>query len=43
MTGGMISAFVGPPLGVRNGSSFDQVIARNSAIRSDRRIAPKPA
>ena len=43
MTGDMISAFVGPSLGVTNGSSFDQVIARHSAIRSDRRMAPKPA
>jgi hypothetical protein len=43
MTGDMISAFVGPSLGVTNGSNFDQVIARNSAIRSDRRIAPKPS
>jgi hypothetical protein len=43
MTGDMISAFVGPSLGVGSGSGFEQVIARSSAIRSDRRIAPKPA
>jgi hypothetical protein len=42
MTGDMVSAFVGPSLGVINGSSFDQVIARNSAIQSDRRIALNP-
>ena len=42
MTGDTVSAFVGPSLGVTNPGSFDQVIARHSAIRSDRRIAPKP-
>ena len=43
MTGGMISAFVGPALGVSNGTSLDQVIARYSAIHSDRRIAARPS
>ena len=43
MTGDMISAFVGPSLGVTTGPSLEQVIARHSAIRSDRRVAPKPA
>ncbi len=43
MTGDMISAFVGPTLGVTNGTSLEEVIARYSAIRSDRRIAPKPS
>jgi predicted dienelactone hydrolase len=43
MTGDMISAFVGPSLGVTNPSSFDQVITRHPPIRSDRWIAPKPA
>ena len=43
MTGDMISAFVGPALGVTNNTSLDQAIARYSAIRSDRRIAPKPS
>ena len=41
MTGDMISAFVGPALGVTNGTSLDQVISRHPAIRSDRRLAPK--
>ena len=43
MTGDTIAAFAGPALGVKNGSSLDQVIARHPAIRSDRRIAPKPS
>jgi hypothetical protein len=43
MTGDLISAFVGPSLGVVDGSSLDQVIARHSTIRSDRRIAPQPS
>ena len=43
MTGDTISAFVGPALGVKNGSSLDQVIARYPTIRSERRIAPKPS
>lgn len=43
MTGDMVAAFVGPSLGVTNGSSLDRVIARNSAIRLDRRMAPNPA
>ena len=40
----MISAFVGTPLGVRNGSKFDEAIAQNSAIRLGlAHLAPKPA
>jgi dienelactone hydrolase len=42
MTGDTIAAFAGPALGVKNGNSLDQVIARHPAIRSERRIAPKP-
>jgi hypothetical protein len=42
MTGETISAFAGPALGVMDGSSLDQVIARHPAIQSERRIAPKP-
>lgn len=41
MTDDMIAAFVGPALGVTDGTSLDRVIARHSAIRSDRRIAPE--
>jgi dienelactone hydrolase len=41
MTGDTIAAFAGPALGVKNGSSLDQVLARHPAIRSERRIAPK--
>ena len=41
MTGDTIAAFAGPALGVKNGNSLDQVIARHPAIRSERRIAPK--
>ncbi len=41
MTGDMISAFVGPALGVTNGTSLDQVSSRHPTIRSDRRVAPK--
>ena len=40
MTGDTIAAFAGPALGVKNGSSLDQVLARHPAIRSERRIAP---
>lgn len=40
MTGDAISAFAGPALGVKNGSSLDQVIARHPTIQSERRIAP---
>ena len=43
MTDDTIAAFAGPALGVKNGSSLDQVIARHPAIRSERRIAPKPS
>lgn len=43
MTDDTITAFAGPALGVKNGSSLDQVLARHPAIRSDRRIAPKPS
>jgi hypothetical protein len=43
MTGDTIAAFAGPALGVKNGSGLDQVIARHPAIRSERRIAPKPS
>jgi hypothetical protein len=42
ITGETISAFAGPALGVMDGSSLDQVIARHPAIQSERRIAPKP-
>lgn len=41
MTGDAIAAFVGPALGVRTGATLDHVLARHSAIRSDRRIGPK--
>jgi hypothetical protein len=41
MTDDTIAAFAGPALGVKNGSSLDQVIAGHPAIRSERRIAPK--
>ena len=41
MTGDTIAAFAGPALGVKNGSSLDQILARHPAIRSERRIAPK--
>ncbi len=41
MTDDTIAAFAGPALGVKNGSSLDQVIARHPAIRSERRVAPK--
>jgi hypothetical protein len=41
MTGDTIAAFAGAALGVENGSSFDQVLARHAAIRSERRIPPK--
>jgi hypothetical protein len=34
------SAFVGPDLGVNNGSSLDQALSLHPAIRSERRIAP---
>jgi len=40
MTGDTIAAFAGPALGVKNGNSLDQVLARHPAIRSERRIAP---
>jgi predicted dienelactone hydrolase len=43
MTGDTISAFAGPALGVRNGSSLDQVIAQHPSIRAERRIAPTPS
>lgn len=39
-TGDTISAFVDAALGVKNGISLDQVIARHPSIRSNRRIAP---
>lgn len=40
MTDDTIAAFAGPALGVKNGSSLDQVLTRHPAIRSERRIAP---
>ena len=40
MTGDMISAFVGPALGVKDGRTLDQIVARHPLIRSERRIAP---
>ena len=40
MTDDTIAAFAGPVLGVKNGSSLDQLLARHPAIRSERRIAP---
>ncbi|HZT86166.1 MAG TPA: hypothetical protein VE984_12235, partial [Gaiellaceae bacterium] len=43
MTDDTITAFAGPALGVKNGNSLDQVIARHPAIRSERHIAPKPS
>jgi dienelactone hydrolase len=43
VTGDAVSAFVGPALGVGNGSSLDQVIARHPTIQSERRIAPIPS
>jgi dienelactone hydrolase len=43
MSGDMISAFVAPALGFKNGRSLKQIVARHAAIRFDRRIAPKAA
>lgn len=40
MAGDTIAASVGPSLGAANSPSLDEVIARHSAIRSDRRIPP---
>ena len=43
MTGDTISAFVGPALGASPDLSIDQALGRHSAIRAERRIAPKGA
>src|SRR4051794_1126770 len=42
-TGDPISAFVGPALGVKGGSSLNDVLAAQSRTRLDRRIAAKTA
>lgn len=43
MTGDTVSAFVGPALGVENGSSLDQVLSRHRSIQLERRVAPIPS
>jgi dienelactone hydrolase len=43
MTDDTIAAFVGPTLGVKNGSSLDQILARHPTIRAERRVAPTPS
>jgi hypothetical protein len=41
ITGDTIAAFVGPTLGVKNGSSLKQVIAAHPTLAAVRRVAPK--
>jgi predicted dienelactone hydrolase len=43
MTGDTISAFVGPTLGVKGGRSLTDVLAADSGVRLERRIAAKAA